>query len=95
MAQIRTPWRGAGKLSAWEAELAAGSDDKSVVWHARCPASEDRVTVDAASGEFRATLAGKEKLASGAIYYCRLRQQTDDGAWLQWSHWHQGFATGL
>jgi hypothetical protein len=92
---IKTPYYGPGKLSAWEVELGSGGTaEPATVWKSNLIHRDDeRVEVDAATGQFAGILAGKEKLASNATYYCRVRQQ-GDGEWSNWSPWHQGFRTG-
>jgi hypothetical protein len=42
--------------------------------------------VDAASGRFRAKLAGAEALEPGTVYEVRVRQRGDAGGWSGWSH---------
>jgi hypothetical protein len=71
-------------------ELAADADGKQTVWKSNAIKEDGRVQVDAASGLFLGALAGKDKLGSGATYYCRVRQR-GDGEWSAWSPWHQGF----
>jgi hypothetical protein len=50
------------------------------------------VSVSNATGAFQGELAGKDKLASGKTYFCRVRQKSDGGTWSDWSGWHQPFA---
>jgi len=90
---IKTPYRGPGKLAAWEAELAADQDGKSVVWKSKPQKDEGKVKVEAAAGGFVGALSGKDKLEGGATYFCRIRQQGDGGKWSEWSNWHQAFVT--
>jgi len=51
----------------------------------------DRVVIDGMHGTFVGSLAGKEALASGNVYFLRIRQSSTDGAVSDWSRWHQGF----
>ena len=89
---VKTPYRGPGKRTAWEAELATDPDGKQAVWKSKVIEEDAHLRVDTASGQFLGALAGKEKLGSGQTYYCRVRQQAS-GEWSAWSPWHQGFAT--
>jgi len=90
---VKTPYRGPGKLAAWEVQLAADPDGKQVVWKSKTLKEEGKVKVESAAGEFAGALAGKDGLAPGATCWCRVRQQGDNGTWSDWSPWHQGFVT--
>jgi hypothetical protein len=52
-----------------------------------------QVKLDATAGAFVGPLSGKEALEAGKVYFCRVRQQGSDGAWSDWSNWHQAFRT--
>jgi len=86
---IRTAWPGPGPTPAWEAQLSADPEGRTVVWQSR-PQTSDRVCADARAGAFSGPLAGKTALAAGATYFCRIRQQAG-GTWSDWSRWHQPF----
>ena len=81
------------KQKAWEAEVAADGDGKTVVWRSQPIAAGDRTTVDAAAGQFVGPLAGEKQLDAAAVYYCRVRQQSEAGVWSPWSAWHQPLRT--
>jgi PKD repeat protein len=76
----------------WEAQLASDADGADVVWAANAAAGVEgeALTVNAASGTFAGSQAGRTSLAGGA-YYCRVRQQDALGVWSDWSDWHQPF----
>jgi hypothetical protein len=90
---IKTPYHGPGKQKAWEVEVAADGDGKSVAWRSQPITAADRATVDAAAGQFGGPLAGKKQLDAGQVYFSRVRQQNDAGAWSAWSAWHQPLRT--
>jgi len=90
---IKTPYHGAGELAAWEVELAADADGKTVVWQSKPQGAADRVSADATAGAFAGPLAGKAALTPGSTYWCRARQKSSTGAWSDWSRWHQALAT--
>ena len=91
---IKTPYPGPGKPPAWEAELAADPEGKTIVWKSN-PITDDRqVRVDSSTGRFVGPLEGKSELAGGMSCYCRVRQRNSDGIELpasSWSPWHQRF----
>ncbi|MDH7568831.1 MAG: hypothetical protein QHJ73_04530 [Armatimonadota bacterium] len=81
-------------LAAWEVEAAADPDGRDVVWRSRPLAGTVReVPVDAAQGAFAGSLAGKRSLPPNALFWLRVRQRNDAGAWSDWSPWHAPFAT--
>jgi hypothetical protein len=43
------------------------------------------------AGTFARAIARKAALAPGAMYGCRIRQQSAAGAWSDGSRWHQAF----
>ena len=47
----------------------------------------------ALAGTFAGALARQTALAPGAMYGCRIRQQSTAGTWSDWSRWHQAFIT--
>lgn len=86
----------AGEDSGEEEATAAASGDghESVVWRSKTLGPRERVRVDADTGEFVGPLRGANELAPLATYRGRVRQQSDDGEWSDWSRWHQTFRTG-
>jgi len=90
---VKTPYRGGGRQKAWQAEVAADAEGKTVVWQSQPVARGDRLRVEARRGRFVGPLAGKEQLDAGETYYTRVRQQSDRDIWSAWSGWHQCFAT--
>ncbi len=90
---LKTPYRGPGEMAAWEVQLAADPDGKQVVWQSKPQGKEERVRVDEKAGAFVGGLDGKTALAAGGSYWCRVRQQAANGAWSEWSRWHQVFVT--
>lgn len=104
---VKTPFRADGsgasrKLGAWEAEIQAVRDDladtagedDATVWRSRALVRDERVRVDATTGEFTGALRGADRLAAGATYRGRVRQRGEEGPWSEWSPWHQTFRTG-
>ncbi len=90
---IKTPYRGPGKLSGWEVEIAADDAGKSVVWCSNVLATHQRVTVGVETGRFIGPLAECDRLAASRVYYVRVMQQSDDDRGSSWSPWHQPFGT--
>jgi hypothetical protein len=91
---IKTPYRGPGKPATWEAQLAADSDGRRVVWKSNPITENDKVRVDATMGQFVGSLDGKSELVPGMTYYCRVRERNSDGSETpasEWSPWHQRF----
>ena len=52
-----------------------------------------RVEVAVETGQFLASLAGRQRLAAAATYYFRVMQQSDSGQESSWSPWHQPIKT--
>lgn len=88
---VKTPYRGPGKAGGWEVEVAADYDGKRVVYRSKPVLSANRVSIDSAHGAFVGALADRRSLASGAVYYVRVRQGSEKGQLSDWSRWHQGF----
>lgn len=84
----------AGTSKAWEVEVAADADGKSVLWRSKASAAERadvRLTVSAETGTFAGPAADKAALPAGATCFCRCREQDAGGQWSEWSPWHQPF----
>ena len=78
--------------AAWEAEISAGPEGRHVVWKSNIHLTGDnRLGVNSTTGAFIGKAAGKSALDTGPIYFCRVRQRGTDGAWSDWSGWHQPF----
>lgn len=90
---IRTPYRGSGKLQAWEVEAASDDRGKSVAWKSNLLTAPERVKVEEKTGRFVGLLAGKTQLDASLIYYFRVREQDGTGQWSAWSKWHQPIKT--
>ncbi len=90
-ALFKTPYYGPGKLAGWEVELASDFDGDDVVFKSKTLGAEEKVIINQSKGIFSGSLAGKPALSSGIIYYCKVRQQSSNGVWSDWSRWHQGF----
>lgn len=88
----KMPYHGPGTQQSWQVELASATRE-TVLWRAEIPGASDSVAVDATNGEFLGGLAGKVILNPGALYRLRVRQQSSEGAWSEWSRWHQQFLT--
>jgi hypothetical protein len=86
----KTPYRGMGKLQAWEVEIATDYNGRNVVFSSSVKRNE-QVKVDSRNGKFRGTLSGKSQLSPGNTYFSRVRQQDNNGVWSEWSRWHQPF----
>lgn len=89
---IKMPYHGPGTQAGWEAELAL-SQQGGAVWHGAVQGKADTLRVDGASGTFSGSLEGKNALNQGTRYWTRVRQKGSDGAWSEWSRWHQPFVT--
>ena len=90
---IKTPYYGPGSQQAWQVEVSADDRGASVVWRSGSITAPDRVTVDAVTGRFVGTSAGKTQLDGGKVYFVRARQQSRSGEWSAWSAWHQPVRT--
>jgi hypothetical protein len=78
--------------AAWEVEIAADPDGATMIWKSQpINTPGGQVTATPKTGSFLMRLAGKAQLASGPMYFCRVRQQNAAGAWSDWSPWHQPF----
>lgn len=79
-------------IQAWELQLAASPDGAGRVWESRTlPGTDTRVRADDVTGRFVGVLAGTTSLASGPLYFCRIRQSNAQGEWSAWSDGHQPF----
>lgn len=90
---IKTTYRGPGQLKSWQVEIAADARGEEIVWRSDDIPPTSRVKVDAGSGAFLNSLEGASHLRGDMIYYSRVRQQSDNGQWSDWSPWHQPFRT--
>ncbi len=90
---IKTPYRGPGKLSGWEVEIAADDAGKSEVWRSKVVTDPQRVKVGTDTGQFLGLLSGRDRLAPGIMYWFRARQHNGDGQTSAWSPWHQPVKT--
>ncbi|MBD3676518.1 MAG: hypothetical protein HUJ26_23655 [Planctomycetaceae bacterium] len=90
---IKTPYRGAGNLRAWQIEVSADAEGRDVVWKSGDLTAEQRVTIEADRGDFVGSHQGRTDLKSDQDYFSRVRQQSDEGEWSDWSPWHQPFRT--
>lgn len=90
---MKTPYQGPAEQAAWEVELAAHDEGDIVVWRSRTQATGDRVKVHSNTGDFLGPLEDSNRLAYGKTYFSRVRQQSSEGDWSDWSGWHQPFVT--
>ena len=88
---IKTPCRGPGEVGEWQLEVAADYDGKEVVYRSTRLPPADRAVIGPEHGRFVGGLADNDALASGRIYYLRVRQWNSGGTASDWSRWHQGF----
>jgi hypothetical protein len=86
----KTPYRGPGRMRAWEVEIATDYEGSNVVYSASVKGNE-QVKVDSRNGKFKGSLTGKSQLSPGNTYFNRVRQQGSKGEWSEWSRWHQPF----
>lgn len=90
---IKTPYRGPGSQQAWQVELAADDTGDQIVWQSNPITNAERLRVGTDTGKFTRSLETTEQLDRDSVYYCRVRQQSDNGQWSDWSPWHQPFQT--
>ncbi len=88
---VKTPYHGPGKLNNWEVELASDCNGAEKVFVSNNLGESSKIIVNTETGNFMGPLKRKSKLASGTIYFARVRQQSSRGQWSVWSRWHQGF----
>lgn len=65
----------------------------TVVWRASVKGETSEAGVTAESGQFVGPLAGKNGLESNTLHLVRVRSETAEGSWSDWSPWHAAFAT--
>ncbi|HZP81371.1 MAG TPA: hypothetical protein VFB21_07020 [Chthonomonadaceae bacterium] len=86
--------RTAAEVGAWEAQVAADAEGKDIVWTSRpVDGAERNLAIEAATGAFQGSRAGKRALAPGVTHWLRLRQRAASGAWSPWTAWHAPFRT--
>ncbi|MDP2644063.1 MAG: hypothetical protein Q8P24_03930 [Desulfobacterales bacterium] len=90
---VKTPYRGPGEQAGWELEITDNPNGNGYVWKSVLLKSPRLVRVDTQNGEFSGALNGQAQLAPGTMYFSRVRQQSQEGTWSDWSHWHQAFLT--
>lgn len=88
---VKTPYYGPGNLKNWEVELASDVNGTEKVFVSTYLGTSKKIIVSTEKGYFLGALKGKSELASGNIYFARVRQQSSNGLWSAWSRWHQGF----
>lgn len=88
---VKTPYQGPGELSAWEVELATDYDGDDVVYKSKELGNKESVVINLNNGSFSGSLNGRQDLSSENTYFCRVRQQSTNGDWSDWSRWHQNF----
>ena len=85
---MKTPYAGPGEQLAWQLEVADGPEGKKTVWKSDLIGNSDRLTLTDATGKFTVS---NERFQPGAIYFIRIRQQSTNAEWSDWSSWHQPF----
>lgn len=90
---IKTNYRGPGKQSSWEVEIATDDEDRSIVWKSNELGESNRVQVTTRTGMFQGPCADEDQLNPSSVYFVRVRQQSSTGTWSSWSRWHQPFQT--
>lgn len=90
---IKTPYRGNGRQTGWEVEIAEDDNGDSIVWKSGPITSPMRVKICREMGAFAGSLKDKNELDAGVTYFARVREQNDTGQWSPWSPWHQPFRT--
>lgn len=90
---FKTPYRGPGSLLSWQVELSSDESGSELVWKSNAIREGDKLRISTETGRFSGTLNGRTELAPEQVYYCRVRQQRDNGQWSAWSPWHQPFQT--
>lgn len=74
--------------NGWEIEVAGDPDGQDAVWRSKPLAADSvNVTVDLAHGEFIGSRAGETALATGRVYWTRVRRIGEN----EWSPWHAPF----
>ncbi len=88
---VKTPFHGPGELATWEVELSTDFEGDDIVFQSKELGNKERVVIDVKSGSFYGSLMGRHDLSSETDYFCRVRQQSTNGEWSEWSRWHQNF----
>jgi hypothetical protein len=88
---FKTPYHGPGKAGSWEAEIATDYNGMDVVFKSAEAVDRESIKISRDNGNFTGSLASGDRLVSGALYYCRVRQKSSGGSWSDWSRWHQPF----
>jgi hypothetical protein len=92
-ALIKTPYHGPGSQQAWQVEIATDQRGETVVWKSGLITAPEKIQVEPDTGRFIGRLSGKSQLETDEVYFIRIRQQSTEGQWSQWSPWHQPFKT--
>lgn len=88
---VKTPFRGQAKAGDWQFEIASDFNGEKLVFQSELLDPELKTTIDKKHGKFVGKSDGKESLASGQVYYIRVRQSNSKKLFSDWSRWHQGF----
>jgi hypothetical protein len=88
---FKTGYNGPGTIAAWEVELASDNAGNDVVYRSGQIKETESLIADVDNGSFSGSCIGKTRLASGSVYFCRVRQKSSNGKWSEWSRWHQPF----
>jgi len=87
----KTSYHGPGSLAAWEMQIATDYEGKDIVYKSNLLSIEEHFEIGLNSGSFSGSLKGWSGLSSEKSYFCRIRQQSTNGEWSEWSRWHQHF----
>jgi hypothetical protein len=88
---FKTSYHGPGTMEAWEVQIASDRRGNDIVfrsWHIK---KAESIKADSTCGSFTGSAAGKTHLTPGSTYFCRVRQESSNGEWSEWSRWHQPF----
>ncbi|MDP8244247.1 MAG: hypothetical protein P9L94_09220 [Candidatus Hinthialibacter antarcticus] len=90
---MKTAFRGEGEQGGWELEVSSDEQGNEVVWKSQIITGGNQVRVSNETGQFVSSLSGENQLTPSAVYYSRVREQSQSGAWSDWSGWHQPIKT--
>lgn len=92
---FRTPYHGPEALSSWEVQVATDQEGIDTVYGSNPLDTSESVVINVENGDFSGSHTGWDELSPDYSYFCRVRQQSTNGEWSDWSRWHQNFKVEL